>query len=142
MVIFSRDQALVDLLRRNSARPIQHLSNLQELRALLNSDRVDAVVVDGDDHSDGVAALRSVGESEANRQSPCVAITNGEMAHADARDFGGWLVVEKTLLWNKPDQIQAWLKSVQKRRYERIPLRMNGLVDSGDLMEGQVTLHN
>jgi hypothetical protein len=142
MLIFSRDEALVGLLQKSASRPAQHISDLSELRVLVGADRLDAVVVDCDDHSDGIAALKAVAASEANRQTPCVVITNTETAHADARDHGGWVVFEKTALWKQPDQVERWLGTVQKRQHKRFSQRMNGLVDSGDLMGRQVTVVN
>ena len=142
MVIFTRDEALVAMIQKISSRPARHVSDLKEFRALLGADRLDLVLVDCDDHSDGIGALKAVSASEANRQTPCVAITNTETAHADARDFGGWIVFEKTALWKRPDQIERWLGTVQKRHHQRFSQRMNGVVDSGDLMGRQVNVLN
>lgn len=142
MIIFSRDEALVEMLLKSSARKLQQVSDLGELRALLAVERLDAVLIDCDDHSDGIAALKAVASSDANRQSPCVAIANADMAHADAKDFGGWIVVEKTALWKQPNQIERWLSTVQQRQHQRFSQRLNGQVDSGDLMGRQVTVLN
>ncbi len=64
------------------------------------------------------------------------------MAHADAKDFGGWIVFEKTALWKQPSQIERWLGTVQKRQHQRFSHRLNGQVDSGHLMGRQVTVLN
>jgi len=142
MILFTRDEALTEMLQRTASRPVQAVSAFLDLRAMLDSDRVDAVLVDCDGHADGFAALKAVSASQANRQTPCVAITDAQTAKADARDLGGWLVVEKTALWKKPEQIENWLAGVQKRHHKRFSQRMNGAVDSGALMGRQVTLVN
>jgi hypothetical protein len=142
MILFTRDEALTEVLQRSAARPVQPVSNLPELRALLDSERVDAVLVDCDGHVDGVPALKAIAASQANRQTPCVAITDANTAYADARDLGGWLIVEKTALWKKPAQIETWLAGVQKRHHKRFSHRMSGAVDSGSLMGRQITLVN
>ena len=142
MILFTRDEALTEMLQRSASRPLQAISDLAALRPLLDSDRVDAVIVDCDGHGEGVPALKAVGASQANRQTPCVAIIDAQTAVADARDLGGWLVVEKAALWKKPEQIESWLARVQKRHHKRFSQRMNGAVDSGPVMGRQVTLVN
>jgi PilZ domain-containing protein len=142
MILFTRDESLSEMLQRSASRPLQAVADVSALRGMLDSDRVDAVLVDCDGHGDGHAALKAVSASQANRQTPCVAITDAQTAYADARDLGGWLVVEKTALWKKPQQIEDWLAGVQKRHHKRFSRRMNGSVDSGPLMGRQMSLVN
>src|SRR3954469_11280429 len=138
MLLFTRDEELAKLLVGRSSRKVQVLENFAELREIVGDRREDAIVIDCDDHIDGLNALKATKQSAANGTSPTIAITNSETAHVDARDQGAWLSIEKTALWKRPEQIEAWLASVRRREYQRFQSEQPATIDSGGVQRRQV----
>ena len=141
MIVFSRDEALVQLLEKTLGR-LQIVESLDRLAEQIEVERVDAVIVDRDDHIDGAKAIKLLRASQASGASPCIAVINDNTPQADAQDEGAWFVTEKSALWKSPKTLATWLRTVRKREHFRFPVRDLALIDSGGLIGRQVTLVN
>lgn len=141
MIVFSRDEAFVQLLEKTFGR-LQVIEGLEHLDRQIDSERADAIIVDRDDHIDGGKAMKVVCSSDANRASPCIAVVNSHTQPVDAQDEGAWFVLEKASLWKSPHTLAQWLRSVRGREHFRFPISDFALLDSGGVIGRQATLVN
>jgi hypothetical protein len=141
MLLFSRDEAFIDYMA--AAFPLlQTIGHLDDFDRQISENRVDTIIIDCDDHADGIRALKAIRQSRASGASACIAVVNGETAPSDAQDLGAWLAVEKTHAWRSLDPIRTWLQSVKRREHQRFPLRVAAHIDFGDTLGRRVQMVN
>jgi hypothetical protein len=141
MIVFSRDEAFVQLLEKTLGR-LQVIEGLDQLDRQIDGERADAIIIDRDDHIDGSKALKAIRSSDASCASPCIAEVNGNTPPVDAQDEGAWFVIEKASLWQSPQRLAQWLREVRRREHFRFPISDLALLDSGGLIGRQVKLVN
>jgi hypothetical protein len=141
MLLFSRDEAFIQHF--HSAFPnAEAIWRIDDFDHRMESTRVDAVVVDCDDHADGLTALKKVRNSKANAATICIAVINGQTAASDAQDMGAWQVVPKSGAWKSLKPLQDWVRTVRRREHYRFPLDDPALIDSGGLIGRQIKMLN
>jgi hypothetical protein len=141
MLLFSRDEAFIDYMA--AAFPLLlTIGHLDAFDRQISEHRVDTIIIDCDDHADGIRALKAIRQSRASGASACIAVVNGETDPSDAHDLGAWLVVEKTSAWRSLEPLHGWLQSVRRREHRRFALKDAATIDFGDTLGRRVQMLN
>jgi CheY-like chemotaxis protein len=130
-LLLSRDSDLVRVIRPTLEKLSIEVELCQEARAatdILVSEKFDAVIVDCDDLSGGLAVLQGLRSTPSNKNSVAFAVLNGKRTTMqDAFGMGANFVLQKPIsLLNASRCFHAALNFMikERRRYFRHPVKM------------------